>query len=292
VSRIAFVNGQYRPQGDAVVHIEDRGYQFSDGVYEVCEVSQGALIDEPYHMARLSRSLGELRIDAPLRGEALSVILREVIRRNRLHDGFIYLQVTRGVAPRDHGFPVKPVKPSLVVTAKSVDPAKGNKLAEQGIAVATMPDIRWKRVDIKSVSLLPNVLAKQEAREKGCYEAWLVDAEGRVTEGASSNAWIVNADGVIVTRPADQNILRGVTRTTLLTLCAELQMPVEERAFSLEEACDAREAFVSAATTLIMPVVSIDGHQIGDGKPGPIATRLRSLFHSVAVRSEIKAISH
>jgi len=287
VTRIAFVNGQYRPQSEALIHIEDRGYQFADGVYEVCEVFEGALIDEAGHFARLEHSLGELRIAAPLHGKALSVVIREVIRRNRLRDGFIYVQVTRGVAPRDHGFPLKPVKPALVVTAKSVDPGKGLKIAHEGVAVATMPDIRWKRVDIKSVALLPNVLAKQAAREQGCHEAWLLDEAGNITEGASSNAWIVNAQGVLVTRPPSHAILKGITRTTLLKLMAELQMPVEERAFSREEALAAKEAFISAATALVMPVVSIDGQKIGDGKPGPVASRLRELFHTAAERSDV-----
>jgi len=286
VTRIAYVNGRYMPQSGAMVSIEDRGYQFSDGVYEVCEVYEGALIDEAHHMARLDRSLRELRIDAPLMGRALPVVLHEVMRRNRLTNGFLSLQVTRGVAPRDHGFPQNSVRPGLVVTAKSVDPEKGNLLASKGIAVATTADIRWKRVDIKSVSLLPNVLAKQEAREKGCYEAWLIDQAGFVTEGASSNAWIVNAEGRIITRPAEEGILRGVTRTTLLKLIAELQLQVEERSFSLDEALSAREAFVSAATTLIMPVVEIDGHPIGDGTPGPVAQRLRNLFHDAAAKSK------
>ncbi len=286
MSRIAYVNGQYLPLAQAMVSIEDRGYQFSDGVYEVCEVFGGALIDEAHHMARLERSLGELRIDAPLKGRALSIVLRQVMRRNRLIDGFLYLQVTRGVAPRDHGFPQKPVRPSLVVTAKSVDPEKGNALASKGIAVATTADIRWKRVDIKTVSLLPNVLAKQQAREKGCYEAWLIDDAGYVTEGASTNAWIVNAEGRIITRPAEEGILRGVTRTTLLALISELQLPVEERPFSLAEALAAQEAFVTAATTLVMPVVTIDGHVIGTGQPGPIVSRLRSLFHDTAQKSD------
>jgi D-alanine transaminase len=286
VSRIAYVNGQYLPQDQAMVPIEDRGYQFSDGVYEVCEVFGGALIDEAHHMARLDRSLSELRISAPLAVKALSIVMQEVMRRNRLTDGFLYLQVTRGVAPRDHGFPQKPVRPSLVITAKSVDPAKGEKLASNGVAVATTADIRWKRVDIKTVSLLPNVLAKQEAREKGCFEAWLVDDAGFVTEGASSNAWIITAEGRIVTRPAQEGILRGVTRTTLLTLIAELQLPFEERAFSLAEAYAAKEAFVTAATTLVMPVVSIDGHLIGNGQPGPVVQRLRSLFHESAEKTK------
>jgi D-alanine transaminase len=285
LSRYAYVNGQYAPHGEAAVHIEDRGYQFADGVYEVCEVRNGALIDEPRHMERLQRSLGELRIPLPMRLASLSVVLREVITRNRVKNGFVYLQVTRGVAPREHGFPSGKTKPSLVVTAKSVDPGKGALLAEKGVAVFTAPDIRWKRPDIKTISLIPNVLARQEAKEKGGYEAWLVDAEGFVTEGAASNAWIVDAEGRIITHIADQAILRGVTRTTLFDAIRAEGLTVEERKFSVKEALAAREAFVTGATSLVMPIISIDGHKIGEGVPGPVARRLRAVFHNFAARS-------
>ena len=285
MSRYAYVNGQYAPHGEAAVHIEDRGYQFADGVYEVCEVRNGALIDEPRHMERLQRSLGELRIPLPMRLASLSVVLREVIARNRVKNGFVYLQVTRGVAPREHGFPSGKTKPSLVVTAKSVDPGKGALLAEKGVAVFTAPDIRWKRPDIKTISLIPNVLARQEAKEKGGYEAWLVDAEGFVTEGAASNAWIVDAEGRIITHIADQAILRGVTRTTLFDAIRAEGLTVEERKFSVKEALAAREAFVTGATSLVMPIISIDGHKIGEGVPGPVARRLRAVFHNFAARS-------
>jgi D-alanine transaminase len=288
VGRIAYVNGRYLPQAEAVVRIEDRGYQFGDGVYEVCEVHAGALIDEERHMARLQRSLDELRIVWPVQPAALAIIVRQVVARNKIVDGYAYIQVTRGVAPRDHAFPIKPVRPSLVVTATSTDRRKAAATAEKGIAVISCPDMRWKRPDIKTICLLPNALARQSAREQGAYEAWLVDEQGMVTEGAATNAWIVNAGGVIVTRYADRLILRGVTRMTLIDLIAAEGLVLEERKFSLEEAKRAREAFISGATTLVMPVISIDGQVIGDGKPGPLARRLREKFHLVAKRSPVR----
>lgn len=285
MARIAYVNGAYVPQSQATVNIEDRGYQFGDGVYEVCEVHDGALIDEARHLARLQRSLTELQIGQPLSAAALRLVLREVIRRNRLKDGYVYLQVTRGVAPRDHCFPATPVRPAFVVTTKAIDPAKGEALAAKGIAVITLPDIRWKRPDIKTIGLLPNVLARQAAKEKGAQEAWLIDADGMVTEGAASNAWIIDRSNTIVTRHIDSGILSGVTRATLLDLIAKEGLRLEQRQFSLDEAKAAREAFVTGATNLVMPVVRIDGAPVGDGQPGPLAQRLRALFHSVAQRS-------
>src|SRR5579875_2341716 len=285
VSRIAYVNGRYVSQRDAVIHFDVRGYQFADGVYEVCEVLQGALIDEKRHLDRLAYSLGELQIAAPLRTGALPVVIREVMARNRIENGYIYIQVTRGVAPRDHAFPPKSVRPSLIVTARASDPKKNETTARTGISVVTAPDLRWKRVDIKSISLLPNVLARQFARERGAYEAWLIDSDGMVTEGAASNAWIIKADGTIVTRRADNAILRGVTRTTLFELVAAQGLRLEERPFSLTEAKAAREAFLTGATSLIMPVVLIDGEPVGDGKPGTLTISLRSHFHDVAKAS-------
>jgi D-alanine transaminase len=285
VGRIAYVNGRYLPQAGAMVHIEDRGYQFGDGVYEVCEIRRGALIDEARHMERLRRSLDELAIAAPLAPGALPLVIRQIIARNKIADGYLYLQVTRGVAPRDHSFPAKPVRPSLVITARAIDPAKGEALAAKGVAVVSMPDLRWKRVDIKTIGLLPNVLARQAAKEKGAYEAWLIDADGMVTEGAASNAWIVGHDGVIVTRHIDNAILRGVTRTTLLDLIAADGFRLEERKFSLAEAKNAREAFITGAATLVMPVVCIDGTPIGDGRPGALTISLRARFHSIAKAS-------
>jgi D-alanine transaminase len=284
VSRIAYVNGRYVPHAEAVVHIEDRGYQLADGVYEVCEVCGGALIDETRHLARLRRSLDALRIAPPMADATLRIVLREIIRRNRVRGGMVYLQVTRGVARRDHAFPDPPVRPSLVVTAKSLDPARGEAMAAAGIAVITVPDIRWGRVDIKTVALTPNVLAKQAAREAGAREAWFVDGDGFVTEGASTNAWIVTAAGELVTRQADHHILGGVTRRTLMDLARSEGLAVVERPFTVAEARAAREAFISAATTLVMPVISIDGAPVGDGRPGPLARRLRAQFHTVAER--------
>ena len=285
MSRIAYVNGRYVLHRDAMVHIEDRGYQFADGVYEVCEVFLGALIDEKRHFDRLAYSLGELQIASPLRAAALAVVVREIMARNRLENGFVYVQVTRGVAPRDHVFPSSPVRPSLIVTARQIDPKKNEITARSGISVLTTSDLRWKRVDIKSISLLPNVLARQLAREHGAYEAWLVDSEGMVTEGAASNAWIVSETGTIVTRQLDHSILRGITRTTLIEIIAADGLKLEERKFTVAEALAAREAFITGATTLIMPVVRIDGRQIGSGAPGPVASKLRAIFHDAATRS-------
>jgi D-alanine transaminase len=276
MSRIAFVNGRYLRHAAAAVHIEDRGYQLADGVYEVCEVRGGELIDEERHLERLKRSLGELRIAAPVPGSALRVIMREVARRNRVVDGLVYVQVTRGVAPREHAFPVEPVAPTLVVTAKSISLDSRDARAAKGVAVVTTPETRWARVDIKTIGLLANVLAKQQAHEAGAFEAWFVDRDGFVTEGSSSNAWIVTGKGAVVTRPADTAILRGVTRMALIDVLAHEGLRFEERAFSLKEARGAREAFLTSATTAVTPIVSIDGRAVGDGKPGPVALALRA----------------
>jgi D-alanine transaminase len=282
MSRIAYVNGRYLPRSAAKVSIEDRGYQFADGVYEVCEVRAGRMVDERRHMARLDRSLNEVRIARPMSPAALAIVLRETVRRNRVHDGIVYLQITRGTAPRDFFFPPSGTKASVVVTARAVDPARLEKSAAEGIAVITMPDIRWGRVDIKSVALLPNVLAKQTAREQGAREAWLVDAKGRVTEGGSSNAWIVSRDGKLITRPLGRDILPGVTRSVVLDVIKAQGLAFEERAFSVEEAYAAREAFITSASQIVLPVVSIDGRPVGNGAPGLIAAALRHDFHRYA----------
>jgi len=282
MSRIAYVNGRYLSFRDAKVHVEDRGYQFGDGVYEVCEVRGGRLINARRHLARLDRSLGELRIRAPMSTKALGVVLREVVARNRIGYGVVYLQVTRGVARRDHAFPAPEVKPSLVVTARALNRARNEALAANGIAVISMPDNRWGRVDIKTIGLLPNVLERQAAIEQGARDAWFVDRDGAVTEGASANAWIVTPAGKVVTRPADRAILRGITRTVLFEAVKAQGLAIEERAFTLEEAYGAREAFVTAATQIVLPVVRIDGRLIGNGKPGPVATALRRAFHDFA----------
>src|ERR1700688_684230 len=282
MSRIAYVNGRYLPMRDAKVHVEDRGYQFADGVYEVCEVRGGRLIDERRHLERLARSLGELRIRMPMSPRALGVVLREVVARNRIGYGIVYLQITRGVARRDHAFPAPQVPPSLVVTARSLNMARNEALAAKGISVISVPETRWARVDIKSVALLPNVLARQAAVEQGAREAWFVGTDGAVTEGASANAWIVTQAGTVVTRHADHAILRGITRTVVFDVIKAQNLAVEERAFTLEEAYRAREAFITAASQIVLPVVRIDGRSIGDGKPGPIAVALRREVHRFA----------
>jgi D-alanine transaminase len=279
MSRIAYVNGRYLPFAQATVHVEDRGYQFSDGAYEVCEVRDGRMVDEPLHMRRLQRSLGELKIALPMPLAALRVVLRETVRRNRVRDGLVYLQVSRGVARRDHAFPPPGTAPSVVVTARSSDPSAAERTAAAGVAVITVPENRWERVDIKAIALLPNVLAKQAAKEQGAKEAWFVGKDGYVTEGSSSNAWIVSRDGKVITRPADHGILRGVTRTVLLNVLKAQGLELDERPFTVEEAYAAREAFITSASLSIMPVVRIDGRPVGNGEPGLIATALRQDFH-------------
>jgi D-alanine transaminase len=282
MSRIAYVNGRYVPHAQASVGIEDRGFQFADGVYEVCEVKGARLVDERRHMARLDRSLSELRIARPMSPAALAIVLRETIGRNRVRDGIVYLQITRGVARRDFPFPPAGTKPSVIVTARANDPARIEQLAAEGIAVVTVPDIRWQRVDIKSVALLPNVLVKQAARDQGAREAWLVDAKGFVTEGASSNAWIVSHDGMLITHPLGRDILPGITRSVVIDVIKGQGLAFEERAFTVEEAYAAREAFVTSASQIVMPVVRIDGRPVGNGAPGLIAGALRRDYHARA----------
>jgi D-alanine transaminase len=278
MSRWAYVNGQFVRHGEASVHIEDRGYQLADGVYEVWAVFGGRLADTEGHFARLERSLDELKIARPMSRKALELVLREALRRNRVKEGLVYLQVSRGVAPRDHAFPGKPVPPAVVITAKSLDRAATNAKAEAGVGVITAPENRWGRCDIKTIGLLPNVLAKQAARERGAAEAWFIDDMGLVTEGASSNAWILDKDGCLRTRDTQANILRGVTRKTLLEVIARAGLKVEERPFTPDEAREAKEAFITGAGTLVTPVVTVDGQPVGDGRPGPVASRLRALY--------------
>ncbi len=278
MGRIAYVNGAFERHGDAVVHIEDRGYQLADAVYEVWALFDGKLADPEGHFARLERSLSELRIDMPMSRAALTVVLREAVRRNRVKEGLVYLQVSRGVAPRDHAFPTDPTPPSVVITVKGVDRAATEAKAAKGVSVITTPENRWGRCDIKTVGLMPNALAKQAAREKGAAEAWFVDELGFVTEGASSNAWIVDRDGTLRTRDTNANILRGVTRHTLLDLIRDQGLKVDERPFTPAEALAASEAFITGAGSLVLPVVAVDGKPVGDGKVGPVAKRLRSLY--------------
>ncbi|HZS83769.1 MAG TPA: D-amino-acid transaminase [Stellaceae bacterium] len=276
MSRVAYVNGRYLPHGDAAVHIEDRGYQFADGVYEVIAVRGGRLVDEAPHLDRLDRSLAELRIAPPMSRRALGLVLREVVRRNRVADGIVYLQATRGVARRDHPFPPAS-RTALVVTARRARPPN-RKAIEEGIKVITIPDIRWARCDIKSVSLLPNVLGKQRARESGAYEAWQVDRDGMVTEGTSTNAWIVTPAGELVTRQTDHAILNGITRRALVAIARQEGLAFVERPFSVGEAKEAREAFLTSTTAPVLSVVRIDDAVIGDGRPGPLGRRLFALY--------------
>ena len=278
MSRVAYVNGRYVPHAEARVHVEDRGFQFADGVYEVCAVRGGILIDEAPHLKRLERSLGELRLAWPIGALQLRHVMRETVRRNRVRDGLVYVQISRGVARRDHPFPTGPVKPTLVVTARTLAVEKYEALAASGVAAITLPETRWARCDIKSTSLLANVLAKQAAREAGAFEAWFVDRDGFVTEGASTNAWIVDAQGVLRTRQLDHAILPGVTRGEIIPLCRQLGVTFAEGAFSVAAAKSAREAFVTAASAGLIPVTSIDGVIIGDGKPGPISRDLRRAY--------------
>lgn len=274
MSRISYVNGRYLPHGQAAVPVEDRGYQFADGVYEVIAVHRGRLVDERPHLDRLARSLAALAIPAPVGERALGLILRRVIGLNRLTEGSLYLQVTRGVAPRDHAFP-HDAAPQLVITARQARPL-ARDLLEQGAAVITLPDLRWARRDIKSISLLPNVLGKQQAKAAGAYEAWLVEADGTVSEGTSSNAWIVTPAGAIVTHAAGPRILNGVTRLGVIEAARAAGIPVEERAFTVEEAKAAPEAFLTSTTALVVPVTRIDGAAIGGGRPGPVTLALRA----------------
>ena len=277
MSRIAYVNGRYLPHGAAAVHIEDRGYQFADGVYEVIAVRHGALIDGEWHMERLQRSLAELQIDMPMSVAALNVVLNETVRRNRFSIGIVYLQISRGVARRDHPFPDPPVRPALVVTARRTPPVPA-KTIDESVAVISQPDIRWERCDIKSISLLPNVLAKQAARSQGGYEAWQVVGAGFVTEGGSTNAWIINNEGSLVTRPIENAILNGITRRRLIALAKAEGMTVEERPFSLEEAKSAREAFLTSTTAFVTPIVRIDETILANGRPGSLTLALRQLY--------------
>lgn len=282
MTRVVYVNGRYRRYADAFVHAEDRGFQFADAIYEVIEVRGGGLVDRDRHMARLRRSLGEISMTMPMSEVALDHVLRETIRRNRVRDGLVYLQVSRGARARDFALPPAGTPPTVVCLARAVPPERFATQAAKGISVVTQADIRWGRSDIKTVMLLPAVLAKDAARRLGAKEAWLVDADGYVTEGASSNAWLVLADRTLVTRQLSTAILPGVTRATLIDAIAREGLKLEQRAFTPAEAKAAREAFVTSATNTVMPVVAIDGQAIGGGRPGEVTMRLRKVFHDVA----------
>ncbi len=276
MSRIAYVNGRYVPHCQASVHIEDRGYQFADGVYEVIAVSSGRPIDLGPHLDRLERSLSELRIANSIGRRALEMVMGELVRRNGVVNGIIYLQMTRGVASRDHAFPLRP-RTQIVMTSRRTKPQPAS-FGEDGVKVITTRDIRWERCDIKSIALLPNVLAKQSAREGGAYEAWFVGDGGMVTEGSSTNAWIVTRDGKLVTHSADNAILSGITRRAVIDIARAAGVELIERRFSVDEAKAAREAFITSTSTLVLPVTQIDDIVIGNGKPGSLTSRLRAAY--------------
>jgi len=282
MSRVAYVNGRYVAHAEAMVHIEDRGYQFADGVYEVTAVVEGALVDNYWHCERLERSLRELDMAMPMSARAMTAVMAETIRRNRFRTGIVYTQVTRGVARREHAFPARRQRPSLVMTARRSAPAAAQAQAEAGIAVISVADIRWQRCDIKSVALLPNVLAKQAARAAGAYEAWQISADGFVTEGSSANAWIVDGDGRLITHPLESAILEGITRRRLVELAAGAGIEIVERRFTLKEAKAAREAFITSTTSFVLPVVKIDDTVIANGRPGSVSLRLRELYLAFA----------
>jgi D-alanine transaminase len=282
--RVAYVNGAYVPHGQAQVHIEDRGLQFADAIYEVFGVSGGVLFNEPEHFERFERSLREMAMAAPMSHGALKLVLREMVRRNGLSEGLLYMQVTRGAVRRDHAVPKTPPRPSLILTARRMDPRIAEKRRRDGVRAVTRPDERWARCDIKSTSLLANILAKTAARDAGGFEAWLVDEDGYVTEGSSTSAWIVDAEGRLITRDLSNAILPGVTRRVLMDALAGAQIPVTERRFTLAEARTAREAFISAATLGATPVIALDGQPVGEGVPGPVTRRVQDLYADLAVR--------
>ncbi|MCV9965342.1 D-amino-acid transaminase [Pararhizobium sp. BT-229] len=287
MTRIAYVNGVYQRHADAGVHIEDRGFQFADGVYEVCEVRHGFIIDLTRHLDRLDRSLAEIRIGWPMTRAALVIIVREVLRRNRVRNGLFYLQVTRGSARRDHVFPLDGTPSTIVVTAKRTDASLIARKNTVGIRAITVPENRWDRVDVKTVGLLPNVLARQAAREEGAQEAIFVDPDGTVKEGAATNVWIVDGQGKLRTRHADHGILKGITRTTLMDVVAAAGIDIEERAFSVEEMLAAREVFITAATSICFPVVAVNGKTIANGHPGSMSQKIREAFFDVAEKTAI-----
>ena len=287
MTRIAYVNGRYVRHADATVHVEDRGYQFADGVYEVCEVRHGMIVDMTRHLDRLGRSLSELRIEWPMHRSALERVIREVLRRNRVKNGLFYLQVTRGVARRDHVFPAPGTRPSIVVTAKNTNPAIIAAKNANGIKAITVPENRWDRVDIKTVGLLSNALVRQQAKEAGAQEAIYVDADGIVKEGAATNVWMVDTDGTILTRPAEHGILRGITRTTLMDVAKTLDLRIREEEFSVEKMLGAREVFITAATSICFPVVEIDGKTIANGHPGSVSQKIREAFFDIAEKTSI-----
>ncbi len=280
MSRIAYIDGSYQPLNVPGIMVEDRGYQFADGVYEVCAVRGSKLLDEEMHLDRLDYSLSELKIPEPMSRAALRQIMRETLRRNHIRDGILYIQVSRGVAPRDHMY-APDIKPVLVMTARPMNMARRDSIMENGIEVISVPDQRWARCDIKSISLLPNVLARQSARDAKVQEAWQIDEQGMVTEGAATNAWIVDKDNCLRTRPATNQILNGIVRQVILQCAKQSGLTVKEQPFSLDEALQAKECFSTASTMSVFPVVKIDGTPIADGKPGAVSRQLSEAYDAV-----------
>lgn len=285
--RIAYVDGRYVAHGSAGVHIEDRALQLGDGIYEVCGVSDGVLMDQEEHLDRLERSLREIEMAMPMQRQALKLVMRELVRRNGVRNGLLYLQVTRGATRRDHPIPKVSPRPSLILTARALDPEYFGKNRRDGVTVLTRPDERWARRDIKTVQLLPNLLAKTAARRAGAYEAWLVDDDGLVTEGSSTTAWIVDAKGQLRTRDLSNAILPGVTRRVILEAAEAAQLPVVQQSFSVADARAAREAFISSATG-VMPVTAIDGQPVGEGRPGPLTRRVQELYALTSAQRSAK----
>ncbi len=282
MSRIVYVNGRYEPYANAAIHAEDRGFQFADSIYEVIEVLGGRLVDDRRHLDRMERSLREIKMRPPMSRAALLNVITETVKRNRVGDGLVYIQVSRGAAPRDFVFPGDDVPPTLVVVARRQRQDKITAQAEAGISVVSMRDPRWARCDIKTVMLLPAVLAKDAAHAKGAKEVWFLDGSGNVTEGASSNAWIVTGDNRLLTHPLANSLLPGITRATVIDAARGEGLAFEERVFSLREALAAKEAFITSATNTVMPVVRIDDHAIGSGRPGTLTRLLRKVFHNHA----------
>lgn len=286
MSRIVFLNGSFLPIEEAKVPFMDRGFLFGDGIYEGVGVVGGRLVDNDGHLNRLERSLREVRIPNPYTREEWTHLQEELARRNGMTEGFIYFQVTRGVAERDFFFPENTTPTVAMFTqAKSI---VNSPAAETGIAVITVPDLRWKRRDIKSINLLAQVLAKQAAKEVGAQEAWMVE-DGFVTEGGSSSGFIVTKEGRIVVRPLSNAILPGITRQSLLALSKDAGIELEERLFTVEEAYDAAEAFLTSASNFVLPIIAIDGRPIGNGKPGPITKKLREIYIGMATAQRMAA---
>jgi len=279
MSRTVYVNGEYLPEEQAKISVFDRGFLFADGIYEVSSVLDGKLVDNAAHLARMHRSLRELEMQSPASDEQILAIQQALIARNDLDEGVVYLQVTRGAADRDFAYPAD-AQPSLVMFTQARAIVE-SPAAQRGIIVISLPDIRWQRRDIKTVGLLAASMAKQAALNAGADDAWMVEND-LVTEGSSNNAYIVTADGVLVTRHLGNEILHGITRAAVLRLSHEADLPVEERAFSLDEAYAASEAFITSASTFVMPVVKIDERIIGSGEPGPVARKLRELYIAAA----------